>query len=250
MSLFKRSAIKGDNNKRKEPGIDVNDLSPKPKRTRSPTGVYEPHKFKSYAAFQTYAKYFRDASLLVERVVDQPSLLDTKIPVWFANKDWNFFLSGLDETYENLVKEFYANAIIEGKELKCWVKGKIFSVTPTYLAKILHINRLILPNPPVYDDLCLDKDLLKDALGRNLEFSQNGNSISVSTLPSKKRVLTIIMFNNLYPLLSTGYMNLGRALFLHDLIIDEEIDICAHIFHILCKTVAKLTQGLAFLFAA
>ena len=34
-------------------------------------------------------------------------------------------------------------------------------------------------------------------------------------------------------------MNLKRVLFLHDLIIDEEIDICAHIFHILHKTVAR-----------
>ena len=30
-------------------------------------------------------------------------------------------------------------------------------------------------------------------------------------------------------------MNLGRALFLHDLITDEEIDVCSHIFHILAK---------------
>ena len=137
------------------------------------------------------------------------------------------------------MKEFYDNAIIEGKELKCWVKGKIFSITPTYLVEILHINQPILPNPLVYDDLCLDEDLLKDALGRNLEFSQNGNSISVSSLPLELRMLTIIMFNNLYPLSSTGYMNLKRALFLHDLITDEEIDICTHIFHILCKTVAR-----------
>ena len=34
-------------------------------------------------------------------------------------------------------------------------------------------------------------------------------------------------------------MNLGRALFFHDLIFDVEIDICAHIFHILCKTVVR-----------
>ena len=32
-------------------------------------------------------------------------------------------------------------------------------------------------------------------------------------------------------------MNLGRALFLHDLISDEEIDIYAYIFHLLRKTV-------------
>ena len=47
------------------------------------------------------------------------------------------------------------------------------------------------------------------------------------------------MFHNLYPLSSTGYMNLRRALFLHDLISDEEIDICAHIFHILRKTILQ-----------
>ena len=80
MSLFKKSAVKGSNSKEKEPVIDVDDLSLKPKRTRSPTRMYEPHKFKLYAAFQAYAKYFRDASLLVERAIDQLSLLDTKIP--------------------------------------------------------------------------------------------------------------------------------------------------------------------------
>ena len=52
-------------------------------------------------------------------------------------------------------------------------------------------------------------------------------------------MLTIIVFHNLYPLSSTGYMNLGRALFLHDLISDVKIDICAHIFHILRKTVVR-----------
>ena len=46
----------------------------------------------------------------------------------------------------------------------------------------------------------------------------------------------MIRFSNLYALSSTGFMNLGRSLFLHDLITDEEIDVCSHIFHILAKT--------------
>ena len=119
--------------------------------------------------------------MLVERVVDQPSLLDTKIHIWFATKDWNFLLSDLNDAYKILVKDFYANAIVEGEELKCWVRGKIFSVTPAYLEKILHINQLMFTNPPIHDDLSLDEDLLRDTLGRNLEFSQTGNSISVSS---------------------------------------------------------------------
>ena len=76
-------------------------------------------------------------------------------------------------------------------------------------------------------------------LRQDLEFSSNGNSVSVSSLPHKLRVLTIVMFHNLYPLSSTGYMNLRRALFLHDLISDVKIDICAHIFHVLRKMVLR-----------
>ena len=131
------------------------------------------------------------------------------------------------------MKEFYANAIVDGEELKSWVRGKTFFVTPAYLAEILHINRSMLRNPPIYDDLYPEEDLLREALGKDLEFSPNRNSINVSSQSPELRVLTIIMFHNLYPLSSTGYMNLGRALFLHDLISDVEINVCAHIFHIL-----------------
>ena len=112
-------------------------------------------------------------------------------------------------------------------------------MTFAYLAEILHINRPMLRNPLVYDDLYLEEDLLREALGKDLEFSPNENSINVSSLSLELRVLTIIMFHNLYPLSSTGYMNLGRALFLHNLISNIEIDICLHIFHILRKTVVR-----------
>ena len=122
MSLFKMSTVKGGSSKRKEPMIDVDNLSPRPKRTRSPIGVFDPNKFRSYAAFQNYENYFREALLLVERAIERASLLDTKISKWFATKNWNYLLSNLDDAYENMVKEFYANAIVEGDELKCWVR--------------------------------------------------------------------------------------------------------------------------------
>ena len=46
---------------------------------------------------------------------DQFSFHDTEIPQWFAHKDWSYLLSDLNEAYDNLVKEFYANAIVEGE---------------------------------------------------------------------------------------------------------------------------------------
>ena len=122
------------------------------------------------------------------------------------------------------------------------MRGKRFSVTLVYLADILHINRPILSIPSVYDELNPDEEVLQEALGANLEFSSTGTSISVASLSPKLRLLTMIMFSNLYPLSNTGYMNLGQALFLHDLITDIEIDVCSHIFHIVAKTVDQTTS--------
>ena len=119
MSPFKKAAVKGGGSNGKEPVIEVNDVSPKPKRTRSPSGVFDPNKFRTYAAFQTHDNYFQDATPLLERPVDQFSLHDIEISQWFAQKYWNYLLSDLDDAYENLVKEFYANAIVEGEDLKC-----------------------------------------------------------------------------------------------------------------------------------
>ena len=107
------------------------------------------------------------------------------------------------------MKEFYANAIVEGEELKCWVGGKSFSITLVYLANILHINRPIFTKPPVYDELNPDKEVLRETLGDNLEFSSNGKSINMASLSPELRLLTMIMFSNLYYLSSTEYMNLG-----------------------------------------
>ena len=115
-----------------------------------------------------------------------------------------------------MVKEFYANAIYEWDELKCWVRGKDFTVTPSYLAIILNINQLVFRKPSMYDDLDPKANLLQETFGENLDFSPNEKSISVSSLSPELRLLTTIMSHNLYPLSSTGYMNLGRALFLHD----------------------------------
>ena len=48
------------------------------------------------------------------------------------------------------------------------------------------------------------------------------------------------MFSNLYPLSNTGFINLGRAQFLCDLIIGAQIDICACIFQTIGKIAARM----------
>ena len=84
MSPIKKAAVKGGNSKGKE---HVDDLSPSSKRTKSSSEVYDPNKFRTFTAFQTHAKYFRDAKSLLERALDQSFLSDIDIPKWFATKD-------------------------------------------------------------------------------------------------------------------------------------------------------------------
>ena len=117
--------MKGSNSKGKEPVIDVDNFFPKSKKTRSSIGFYDPDKFRAYVAFQAYESYFKDAHLLVERAVNQASLLETNIPKWFSSKDWKYLLANLDDTYEKMVKEFYANINSKGDELKCWLEERV-----------------------------------------------------------------------------------------------------------------------------
>lgn len=149
---------------------------------------------------------------------------------------------GFDEVYEDLVKEFYANASFDKHELKCWVRGTMFTVSLDYLAIILRINWPILGRPPIYDELFPEIELLKESLGENLKVSPARTSVSTINFSSKLKILTMIMFNNLYPLSNTAYMNLSRAMFLCDLMNDVEIDICHHIFHILVKTTSRTSS--------
>ena len=51
MSPFKKSAVKGDSSKGKEPMIDLDSFSPKSKKTHSSIGLYDANKFRSYVAY-------------------------------------------------------------------------------------------------------------------------------------------------------------------------------------------------------
>ena len=118
------------------------------------------------------------------------------------------------------------------------MRGKRFSVTPVYLAEILHINKPILPIPPVYDELNPDEEVLREAFGANLEFSSNGKSISVASLSPESRLLTMIMFSNLYPLSSINTWILVELYSCMIWSLTWRL-MCAHIFHIAAKTVDR-----------
>ena len=81
-------------------------------------------------------------------------------------------------------------------------------------------------------------DILR-ILGDEHEVSATGTYIRIAKFKPELKTLTFIMFFNLYPLSNMGFINLGRAQFLCDLITGAPIDICAHIFQTIGKTAAQ-----------
>ena len=89
---------------------------------------------------------------MVERVVKFDTLGTTFIPRIFEAKDWADLFENFKDPINELVKEFYSNARYTGVELKCWVRGKEFSINPDYIAKVLRINRSTNVDHTPYDD--------------------------------------------------------------------------------------------------
>ena len=124
--------------------------------------------------------------------------------------------------------------------MKCWVRGRDFTINPDYIAKVLRITRPADVDLTLYDDRQPQIQDILQVLGLDHEVSRKGTSIGTIKFEPELNNLKLIMFFNLYPLSNTAFINLGRAQFLCDLIIGAPIDICAHIFQIIGKTAARL----------
>ena len=92
------------------------------------------------------------------------------------------------------------------------------------------MNRPVDVDTTPYNDRLRPLDLILETLGTDLEVSSTGTSIGTARFSPEIKTFALIMYSNLYPLTNTGFINLGRARFLCDLINGLQIDICAHIF--------------------
>ena len=150
---------------------------------------------------------------MVERIVRFDTLVSTFIPKIFVDKDWANLFGNFEDPVDELVKVF------SGVELKCWVQGKDFIITPNCFAKILHINHPTNVDISPYDDRLAPMTDILHIQGVDHKVSAKGMSIGTMKFWPELKTLTLIMFFNLYSLTNTGFINLGRAQFLCDLII-------------------------------
>ena len=91
----------------------------------------------------------------MERIVKFDTLGTTFIPKIFEERNQVGLFGNFEDLIEELIKEFYSNAIYTGVELKCWVRGTKFSINADYIAKVLRITRPANMDTTPYDDRVL-----------------------------------------------------------------------------------------------
>ena len=165
----------------------------------------------------------------------------TFIPRIFETKDQADLFGNFEDPINELVKEFYSNARYTRVQLKCWVRGKEFTINPDYIAKVLRITRPADVDLSPYNDKQPQIQDILQVLGIDHEVLSKGTFIGTAKFAPELNTLKLIMFFNLYPLINIAFINLGRAQFLCDLITGAPIDICAHIFQIIGKTTTRST---------
>ena len=106
----------------------------------------------------------------------------TFIPRIFEEKDWADLFENFDDPIDELVKGFYLNARFTGVELKCWVRGKEFIITPDYIAKVLWITRPTNADLTSYDDRLPQVQDILQILRPDHEISSKGTSIGTAKL--------------------------------------------------------------------
>ena len=117
---------------------------------------------------------------MVERVVKFDTLGTTFILRIFEAKDWADLFGNFKGPVDELVKEFYSNARYTGVELKCWVRGKKFSINPDYIANVLRITRPANVDLTPYDDRQPQVQDILQVLGPDHEVSSKGTSIGTA----------------------------------------------------------------------
>ena len=195
---------------------------------------YEGVRFWDGDAFEAFSEYYKDAIIIVEREVDLPSLKGTFIPNMFRDHTWAPLLTGSLDVHHILVWKFFSNAIMEGNHLNCWVKGKEFIVSAMSIQKFLQIRLVILESSLPYDKRTTPVLVIVPVLGGE----QLKKCLLTTIFSLDMRTLEYIMLFNLFPVRNLTNLSQTRAFFLHDLF-QKDIDIYAHIYHLLEKCVSK-----------
>ena len=101
---------------------------------------HSPDSFRDDDANNAYVDYYKNATIILERIVDIESLENTFILKLFKERTWTKLLNPSGDVYECIIKEFFVNAFVEGNHINCRVMGKEFTVSRESIQDLLEIR--------------------------------------------------------------------------------------------------------------
>ena len=151
-------------------------------------------------------------------------------------------LSG--KVFSEIIREFFINALMEGKCINCWVQQKEFVIMRDSIQEVLEVHppsqQISIQNEERLDSL----EPMAEILGGTLK----NKSLNMIPFTLEMKTLAYIMLSNLYPVTNLTTLLGPRTIFLYDLFTHKEIDICAHIYYLLTKSITKRNSRTILLF--
>ena len=99
-------------------------------------------RFRFIQHFERYNQFFKKVPIIQERFVDLVDLKDYFVPSFFQDRGWDKLLGDLPGLCEPLIREFYANAILQEDEIDCWIRGHEFTIDLEDIDDVLGFENL------------------------------------------------------------------------------------------------------------
>ena len=99
-----------------------------------------------------FTDHYKRASIVLERTVDIESLKDTFILEVFKERTWTKLLNPRGDVFEDIIREFFANAYVEGDHINCWVREREFTISRELIQDVLEIQPTTLDTSLHYDE--------------------------------------------------------------------------------------------------
>ena len=163
------------------------------------------------------------------------TLENTIIPEVFKERTWTKLLNPSGNVFAKIIRELFANALVEGERINCWVRQREFSVTRESIQEILEVHPPTQQSFIEYDDRLDSLEPIVELLSGNLK----KNALNTVPFTPEMRTLAYILLHNLYLVKNLTTLSRPRAIFLYDLFTHKEIDICSHIYYLFAKCITK-----------
>ena len=71
-----------------------------------------------------YNDFYKKAQIIMESFFNMQTLENTFIPDMFKERTWTKLLNSSGNVFSEIIREFFATALVEGKRINCWVRQK------------------------------------------------------------------------------------------------------------------------------